>query len=136
MGQKEGFLAARRAGEDRHQDQSIATVADQPVRPGRLALLRYGNPSGGISSSQEGGDDAMKEEEDGGATPIPEEDRGLTMEDVFGRSEEEDMLGDPEFDHAEETEDANGGLGWLRVRRRCRQRLCRKKVEKELSLGE
>ena len=24
------------------------------------------------------------EEEDGSATPIPEEDRGLTMEDVFG----------------------------------------------------
>ena len=33
------------------------------------------------------------EEDDGGATPIPEEDRRLTMEDVFGRSEEEeDML--------------------------------------------
>ena len=74
MGQKEGFLAARRVGEDRHQDQSIATVADEPVRPGRLTPLRYGNPSGGISSSQEGGDDAM-EEEDGGATPIPEEGR-------------------------------------------------------------
>ena len=91
MGQKEGFLAARRAGEDRHQDQSIATVADEPVRPGRLTPLRYGNPSGGSSSSQEGGDDAM--EEDGGVTPTPEEDRGLTMQDVFGRSEEEDMLG-------------------------------------------
>ena len=96
MGQKEGFLAGRRVGEDRHQDQSIATVADEPVRPGRLTPLRYGNPSGNISSSQEGGDDAM-EEEDGEATPIPEEDRGLTMEDVFGRSEEEDMLGNPEL---------------------------------------
>ena len=31
------------------------------------------------------------EEEDGSAPPIPEEDRGLTMEDVFGMSEEEDM---------------------------------------------
>ena len=53
----------------------------------------------GISSGQEGGDDAM-EEEDGGATPVPEEYRGLTVEDVFGRSEEEDMLGDPEVKHA------------------------------------
>ena len=52
------------------------------------------------------------EVEDGGATPIPEEDRGLTMEDVFGMSEEEDMLGDPEVEHAEVTEDANGGLGF------------------------
>ena len=72
MGQKEGFLAASRAGKDRHQDQLIATVADEPVRPGRLTPLRYGNPSRGISSSQEGGDDAM-EEEDGGATLIPED---------------------------------------------------------------
>ena len=52
------------------------------------------------------------EEKDVGATPIPEEDRGLTMEDVFGRSEEEDMLGDPKVEHAEVTEDANGGLGF------------------------
>ena len=104
MGQKEGFLSARRAGEDRHQDQSIATVADEPVRLGRLTPLRYGNPSGCISSSQE--------EEDVGATPIPEEDRGLTVEDVFGRSEEEEMLGDPEVEHAEVTEAANGGLGF------------------------
>ena len=34
------------------------------------------------------------------------------MEDVFGRSEEEDMLGDPEVEHAEVTEEANGGLGF------------------------
>ena len=46
-----------------------------------------------------------------GATPIPEEDRGLTVEDVFGRSEEEDMLGDPEVEHAKVTEDANWRLG-------------------------
>ena len=52
------------------------------------------------------------EEENGGATPIPEEDRELTVEDVFGRSEEEDMLGDPEVEHAEATEDANGCLGF------------------------
>ena len=49
--------------------------------------------------------------EDGGATPSPEEDRGSTMEDVFGMSEE-DILGDPEVEHAEETEDAHGGLGF------------------------
>ena len=34
------------------------------------------------------------------------------MEDVFGRSEEEDMLGDPEVAHAEVTEDANCGFGF------------------------
>ena len=34
------------------------------------------------------------------------------MEDVFGRSEEEVILGDPEVEHAEVTEDANGGLGF------------------------
>ena len=34
------------------------------------------------------------------------------MEDVSGRSEEEDMLGDPVVEHAEVTEDANGGLGF------------------------
>ena len=55
-----------------------------------------------------------------GIPPIPEEDKGLTMEDVFGRSEEEE-------------EDM-----WLRRRRRrrrCRQRSCRRKVKKELSPG-
>ena len=55
------------------------------------------------------------EEGDGSATPIPEEDRGLNLEDVFGRSEEEDTLGDPEVEHAEVTEDANGGLGFEMV---------------------
>ena len=83
-------------------------MADELVRPGRETPLRHGNPSGSISSSQDGGDDAM---EDGGATPSPEEDRGSTMEDVFGMSEE-DILGDPEVEHAEEAEDAHGGLGF------------------------
>ena len=76
-------------------------------------------------------------EEDVSATLIPEEDRELTMEDVFGRSKEEDMLGDPKVGHAEVTEDPIGGLGFDMVawKRRCRQRLCRKKVEKDLSKG-
>ena len=50
------------------------------------------------------------EEEDGSATPIPEEDRRLTMDDVFGRSEEEDMLGDPKVEHAEVTRKWRLGL--------------------------